>query len=68
MGFLNSESGKTLSISIIEWNFDGYQNGRFWYEIRVDVLNNSGKIVTSSTLKDEVAITGTLLNGAKWWV
>lgn len=65
MGFVAPASGKKLLVSIIEWNFDGYQNGRFWYEIRVDVLNGSGDILTTSHLKDEVVIKGTVMSGAK---
>lgn len=64
MGFKEQNIGKKLHISILEWNFDGYQNGKFWYEIKVDVLNNN-QVVITDTLKDTLVIKGTLMKGAK---
>ena len=56
---------RTLSISILDWNFDGYQDGRFWYELQVQVSDAAGTIVTSETLKKATVIEGTFWAGAK---
>jgi hypothetical protein len=65
MGFSPSKAGKQLYISILEWNFDGYQNGRFWYEISVEVRDPQGKVLATSKLADEHIIRGTVMSGAK---
>jgi hypothetical protein len=49
----------------LEWNFDGYQNGRFWYEISVEVRDPQGKVLATSKLADEHIIRGTVMSGAK---
>jgi hypothetical protein len=56
---------RTLSISILDWNFDGYQDGRFWYELQVRVSDAAGTVVTSETLKKATVIEGTFWEGAK---
>jgi uncharacterized lipoprotein YajG len=56
---------RTLDIAIVEWNFDGYQNGKFWYELLARVLDADGKVLASSSVKDTQGITGTFWQGAK---
>lgn len=65
LGFGGQDSGVNLSISIIEWNFDGYQNGEFWYEIGIKVLNKNNEVIATDTLKDKIVIKGTVMSGAK---
>jgi uncharacterized lipoprotein YajG len=56
---------RRLEVSIREWNFDGYQNGKMWYELQSVVRDGAGKIVATNTVLDETAIKGTLWTGAK---
>ena len=63
MGFASSDSGKKLSISIMEWNFDAYSNGRFWYEFKIDVLDINGDVIASDILEEEIVVDGSILIG-----
>lgn len=54
-----------LSLSIKEWNFDGYQNGKMWYEFEVTVHDVTGKVIVTDTVREETAIKGTFWMGAK---
>jgi hypothetical protein len=56
---------RQMSVSIRDWNFDGYQNGEFWYELLVTVQSADGAALASSVVKNRVGITGTLWEGAK---
>jgi len=54
-----------LAVSIRDWNFDGYQNGNFWYDLLVTVRSQTGDVLVNSVVKDKIGITGTLWEGAK---
>lgn len=54
-----------LAVSIRDWNFDGYQNGNFWYDLLVTVRSPTGDVLVNSVVKDKIGITGTLWEGAK---
>lgn len=56
---------RQLIVSIRDWNFDGYQNGKFWYELAVSVQSGTGEVLASSIVKDNIGITGSLWTGAK---
>jgi hypothetical protein len=56
---------RQMAVSIRDWNFDGYQNGEFWYDVLVTVSAADGTVLTNSVVKDKVGITGTLWGGAK---
>jgi len=56
---------RQVAVSIRDWNFDGYQNGEFWYELLVTVRTADGAVLANSVVKDKVGITGTLWEGAK---
>lgn len=58
-------SDRRFDVSIIEWNFDGYQNGKMWYELRATVRDGTGNIVASDTVREETQIKGTFWMGAK---
>lgn len=49
----------------MDWNFDGYQDGRFWYELEVQVTDADGTVMTSNILKKATLIEGTFWAGAK---
>jgi len=65
LGFITSDEGSSLAVTLLDWNFDVYNNGRFWYEIRVDVIDRAGKRVASNTLKEKIVIRGSVLTGGK---
>lgn len=65
MGFASGPGGRQLSVLINEWNFTGYQNGRFWYALEVSALDASGEPVATSSLGDEMEIKGTFTLGAR---
>ena len=65
LGFAAGLAGKTLQVVISEWDFTGYQNGRFWYRLEVAALDASGQVSASASLKDEVEIRGTFMLGAR---
>jgi len=54
-----------LAVSIRDWNFDGYQNGNFWYDLLVTVRSPTGDVLVNSVVKDKIGITGTFWEGAK---
>jgi len=56
---------RQIAVSIRDWNFDGYQNGEFWYDLLVTVQAADGAVLATSVVKDRVGITGTLWEGAK---
>jgi len=65
MGFEPGPGGRQLHVRIIEWNFTGYQNGRFWYDLEVSALDASGETMATSRLGDELEIKGTFTLGAR---
>jgi hypothetical protein len=56
---------RVLSVAIKDWNFDGYQDGRFWYELDVAVTDANGTSLASSVVKGDKNIEGTFWEGAK---
>jgi len=54
---------RALKVDIMEYNFDAYIDGRFWYEIQVSVLDSTGTVLTSDTVKGEHIIKGSVLTG-----
>lgn len=65
LGFLSNNSGKKIIVRILEWNFDAYHNGKFWYKINIEVLNKKGKKIASSSLADKIVIKAAGLSGAR---
>jgi len=56
---------RRLEVSIADWNFDGYQNGRIWYELRATVRDAAGNVIALDTIREETAIKGTFWMGAR---
>jgi uncharacterized lipoprotein YajG len=56
---------RKLALSIKEWNFDGYQNGKMWYQLEATVHDATGKLVATEMVGDETKIKGTFWMGAK---
>jgi hypothetical protein len=57
---------KTLQVSIKDWNFDTYINGKFWYHLMITVLDRENHILAESQLKDRVVVKGSVWVGAKY--
>ena len=64
LGFNVSSASRHLKVKILDYNFDTYTNGKFWYEIQVEVFE-SDKILAHQTLKDSHVIKGSVWTGAK---
>jgi hypothetical protein len=59
-------AGRTLSVAVLDWNFDTYINGKFWYELAISIKQADGTVVARQTFKDQVVIQGNVLTGAKY--
>lgn len=59
-------NGRTLSVAVIDWNFDTYINGKFWYELVVSIRQADGTVLARQNFKDTVVINGSVLTGAKY--
>jgi len=60
LGFAVSDSGRALTVTINDWNFDGWQNGHLWYDIAIVLSDADGAPLYSGNVQDDVGITGTL--------
>lgn len=65
LGFAAGNSGRKLNITIDDWNFDTYQNGRFTYTFALSVLNAKGSTLATSKVSDEVTVKGNFWTGGK---
>ncbi len=65
LGFTEGTAGKTLQVLVNAWDFTGYQNGRFWYELVINALSSAGTLIVSDTQGKEIEVKGTLLLGAR---
>lgn len=61
----DAPADRRLAVSIVEWNFDGYQNGKMWYELRAEVRDATGNILATDTVREQSEIKGTFWMGAK---
>lgn len=59
-----SNENRVLNVSIIDYNFDAMINGRFWYELKVVVLNAEGVVLAEDTIKETHVIKGNIWVGA----
>jgi hypothetical protein len=60
------DSMRVVKVSIADWNFDTYINGKFWYDIRVRALDGAGKQLSEIRLQDTAVIEGSFWVGAKY--
>ncbi len=65
LGFAPGTEGPVLQVRIEQWDFTGYQNGRFWHALKVNVTDASGKVLATSDLGEEIEIKGTFSLGAR---
>lgn len=64
-GFGLAPGGSQLEVLIKEWDFTGYQNGRFWYSLMINITGPDAGLRMSKQLANEVEIKGTLMLGAR---
>ena len=57
------DGDRMLKVDILEYNFDAYMNGKFWYKIRITVLDSAKKILAESTIEDTHIIKGSVWVG-----
>jgi hypothetical protein len=60
-----TDSDRFLIVYIRDWNFDAYVDGRFWYELDVEVMDADNAVIASSKVKDAKHIDGSFWTGAK---
>lgn len=58
-----ANADRTIKVEIKDYNFDAYVNGRFWYEIKVSVLDQNNVVLKESTFKDEIELKGSVWIG-----
>lgn len=60
LGLVENESAAAVRISVrvLEWNFRAAIKGRYLYRAEISVANAQGKLVESSSIKDEREIDG----------
>jgi hypothetical protein len=56
---------RVLDVAIDDYQFDGYQNAKFWYLFNVRVIGPDGKVIAQSAVQDKQVIQGTVWGGAK---
>jgi hypothetical protein len=56
---------RVLDVAIDDYQFDGYQNAKFWYLFNVRVIGADGKVIAQSAVEDKQVIQGTFWEGAK---
>lgn len=61
-----TQAQKQLKVEIVEWNFDTYMNGRFWYTLDVEVLDRNGRVVSRQKLEESREVAGSFWTGAKY--
>ncbi len=59
----NSGVPKSLQITILDYNFDAYINGRFWYKFKVEVYGAQKNLLEQDVVEGEKAIPGSFWVG-----
>ena len=60
------EKNKVLIVSILDWNFDAYINGKYWIDCIVEVHGNEENTLTTHQVKNNGVIKGSFWVGAKY--
>jgi len=56
---------RQVQVTIKEWNFDGYINGKVWCEMQVAILDPQNRVLYRDEFKDSRHIAGNAWTGAK---
>lgn len=62
---IGTGSGKSITVTINNFNFDAMINGEFWYDFNIKVAEN-GRTLSESNVKDSAIISGSFWVGAKY--
>ncbi len=62
----NAQTSRRLNVKILDYNFDAYMNGRFWYDIEARVLDDADQVLAQTRVKDEHVIKGSFWVGPKY--
>ncbi len=54
---------RKIKVEILDYNFDAYINGNFWYEIKVTVLDGNNMSLSESVFKESHVIKGSVMMG-----
>ena len=65
LGFIKENGQKTITIDIITWKFDAYQNAYFDYQLIINVSNQTNSNLVTSTVQDKIRIEGSAFGGGK---
>jgi uncharacterized lipoprotein YajG len=67
LGFKVGSAGATrqVQVTIKEWNFDGYIDGKVWCEMQVAILDPQNKVLYRHELKESRHIAGSVMTGVK---
>lgn len=61
-----TQNSRRLQIEILDYNFDAYMNGKFWYDVKAEVLDDKGNVLAQARVKDTRIIKGNIWVGAKY--
>ena len=54
-----------IAVSIRDWNFDAYQNGKFTYDLMVSATAPGFQSAKTETLRETIIVKGTFMTGGK---
>lgn len=60
-----TDPDRSLIVYIRDWNFDAYIDGRFWYELDVEVQDVDDAVIASVKIKNAKHIDGSFWTGPK---
>ncbi len=60
-----SGAQRVLDVAIVDWNFDGMVDGKFWYELDAKVFGPDDSQLAGNKVKDGQHIEGSIWTGAK---
>lgn len=58
-----SKDSRSITVTIQDWNSDGFVNVNFWYEVAVSVASPEGNVLARSVIKGERQLKGNFFMG-----
>jgi hypothetical protein len=53
-----SKDSRSITVTIQDWNSDGWYDVNFWYEVAISVTSPEGTVLARSVIKDEKKLEG----------
>jgi hypothetical protein len=53
-----SKDSRAITVTIQDWNSDGWYDVNFWYEVAISVTSPEGNVLAQSVIKDEKRLEG----------